>query len=268
MIRFVTTINSHLYKEYGKRALSEFDQFCGTDVDMSLIFEGTVPEDIGDYKNIRIFSSESKERNNFSRKFGHLKELNGLVIKYLNEEKTKIHLTHNYRYNAMRFSHKIFSIWEEFERCKAIKKYLVWIDADIRVLRDFNHSNLLRFLPETDEIASYLGRKSFPKPNAYSEGGWYAFNLKNPFINNFISDLIGLYDTGDLFTLSEWHDCMAFDKIRLDYEKEGNKFKNLSFGIEDLEHPFINCGLEEFFDHLKGPERKRLGRSWEGDKRH
>jgi hypothetical protein len=267
MIKFVTTINQKLYTEYGRRALSEFDQFCGERVEMSLVFEGKVPEDIECYKHISIRSAESKGRTDFTRRFEHLKELNGLVIKYLDEDKTKLQISYNYRYNAIRFAHKIFSICEEFERRKEADDYLVWIDADIRVLKAFDDSALLRFLPEPNQIASYLGRNSFPKPNPYSEGGWYGFNLNHPQVENFILNLSELYTTGELFTLKEWHDCMAFDKIRMNYESAGGKFKNLSAGIEDLEHPFINCGLEEYFDHLKGPERKRLGRSRDTDKR-
>lgn len=268
MVKFVTTINQNLYAEYGKRALSEFDQFCGERVQMSLVFEGEIPEDIDSYENIIIERAASRGRNEFMRRFGHLKELNGLVIKYLEEDKTKLHISYNYRYNAIRFAHKVFSICEEFERCKGKDDFLVWIDADIRVLNHFDDSTLLRFLPESYQLASYLGRNSFPKPNPYSEGGWYGFNLKHPQVENFIHDLSELYTTGELFTLREWHDCMAFDTIRTKYACAGERFKNLAEGIEDLEHPFVNCGLEEYFDHLKGPERKRLGRSKEADKSH
>lgn len=267
MIKFVTTLNQNLYAEYGRRALSEFDQFCGRHIQMSLAFEGEVPHDIDLYKNIIVKNAESMRRTDFVRRFGHLKELSGLEITYLNQEKSKIQISYNYRYNAIRFAHKIFAICEEFDRCKDANDYLVWIDADIRVLKAFDEPDLLRFLPESHQLASYLGRNSFPKPNPYSEGGWYGFNLKHPQIQDFICDLSELYTTGELFTLKEWHDCMAFDAIRANYENTGVEFKNLSEGIEDLEHPFVNCGLEEYFDHLKGPERKRLGRSKETDKR-
>ncbi len=267
MIKFVTTVNQKLFNEYGKRALSEFDYFCGPGIEMSLVFEGDLPADIGSYDKILIHEAKSRERSGFHRKFGQLKEANGLCIKYLNSEKTSLSVFHNYRYDAVRFSHKMFSIWEEYLRSRKTADYLVWIDADIRVLKKFEESDLMRFLPDRDELVAYLGRTHFPKPNPYSEGGWYAFNLNNTLTERFIQTLMGLYNSGEIFALKEWHDCIAFDSVREMFEDSGASFKNLSKGIEELEHPFINCGLEQYFDHLKGPARKQLGRSLASDKK-
>ncbi len=267
MIKFVTTVNQRLFNDYGKRAMLEFDHFCGSGVELSLVFEGELPVDIGSYKKILIHEAKSSERSSFHRKFGQLKEANGLCIKYLNSEQTNLSVFYNYRYDAVRFSHKIFSIWEEYIRSRKTADYLVWIDADIRVLKKFEKSDLLNFVPDQHELVAYLGRKQFPKPNPYSEGGWYAFNLNNMLTERFLETLLGLYNSGEIFALKEWHDCIAFDSVREIFEESGASFKNLSKGIEELEHPFINCGLERYFDHLKGPARKKLGRSLESDKK-
>ena len=43
------------------------------------------------------------------------------------------------------------------------------------------------------------------------------------------------------------------------------KFKNISGLYTNTEHPFVNCGLGEYFDHLKGDDRKKNGKSFEDD---
>ena len=54
--------------------------------------------------------------------------------------------------------------------------------------------------------------------------------------------------------------------MRYEFEEyKKTNFKNISGKGFELEHPFINCGLEEFFDHLKGPNRKKEGRSFLDD---
>ena len=59
----------------------------------------------------------------------------------------------------------------------------------------------------------------------------------------------------------EWHDSWIWDEVRKEFEVQGVHFKNISGNAVHLEHPFINCGLGEYFDHLKGPERKKIGKS-------
>jgi hypothetical protein len=70
-----------------------------------------------------------------------------------------------------------------------------------------------------------------------------------------------MYENGELFKLKEWHDCMVFDHVRTQYEKNGIKFSNLSAHLLEAEHPFMLTELAIYFDHLKGPQRKKIGHS-------
>lgn len=269
MIFFVTSVNNKLYEEYGRRAFQEFDQYAGDDIQLIVKFEGNKPDDWSFSKKIQYSPLGSPSRTLFLRRFGNLKEAHGLRIQ-LNKGSptgTNWSLHQDYRHNAIRFSHKVFSIIEAAETVNSPDS-LVWIDADIRVLNHFDSAELGPYLPGDDQLLGYLGRSNFPKPNAYTEGGWYAFNTQHKAFGHFISDLKNLYLNGDIFSLKEWHDCWAIDTLRAEYEKRGVKFKNISGSASALEHPFINCGLGDYFDHLKGPQRKLDGRSKENDYKH
>ena len=80
-----------------------------------------------------------------------------------------------------------------------------------------------------------------------------------------INRIIKIYTSGEIFSLQEWHDSYIWDHVRSEYEDKKIKFKNISNKGYDHYHPFINSGLEEFFDHLKGPNRKKDGVSPEKD---
>ena len=112
---------------------------------------------------------------------------------------------------------------------------------------------------------SYLGRDSFPKNNPYSECGFLGFNLKHKNFNNFLDRMIEIYITGEIFSFQEWHDSWIWDKVREEFEAEKISFKNISGNFSHVEHPFVNCGLQKFFDHLKGPDRKKKGQSFDQD---
>ena len=99
---------------------------------------------------------------------------------------------------------------------------------------------------------SYLGRK-----DSYSECGFLGFNLKHPEFYNYINRVINIYITGEIFSLKEWHDSWIWDHVRIEFEEKNILFKNISGKGYAHHHPFINSGLENFFDHLKGPVRKR-----------
>jgi hypothetical protein len=74
-----------------------------------------------------------------------------------------------------------------------------------------------------------------------------------------------LYLPGEAFRFLHWHDSWLWDEVRKEYEAKGFAFKNLSGSFSHLEHPFIKCGLGVYFDHLKGPERKKAGKSSDQD---
>jgi len=261
MLHFVTSVNENLFEKYGARAFREFEAYSDRSIRLHVVFEGDLPKTLPLYENVNFITFHSPEHRDFLAKFGHLHEANGLRIKaYLENGVQKVNLSWDYRYNAVRFSFKIFSITQVL-RSIADSSHLVWLDADIRVLSPFNYTDLIPFLPADGELMAYLGRQNFPKPNAYSEAGWLAFNLNHPDINNFLSFVSDQYTSGKIFSQAEWHDSWIWDVARVNFESKGTRFKNISGALMDCEHPFINCGLGRYFDHLKGPERKELGRS-------
>lgn len=259
-------MNEALFHEYGKRAMDEFDSCSGDKIKLIVMYEGELPTNLPEYQRIVFKRLAGNSRNKFLKRFSGLKEANGLRIIFEKDPagNSIAKLAWDFRYNAIRFSHKIFSIAESIQYINE-GSYLVWIDADIRVLKNFNEDDLRQFLPEEAEVMAYLGRSEFPKPNPYSEGGWYAFNTNHPSFHSFINKLTDYYITGELFTLKEWHDCWVVDTVRAMFEEQGCQFKNISGPAQQLEHPFINCGLGKIFDHLKGPARKINGRSFEKD---
>ena len=139
---------------------------------------------------------------------------------------------------------------------------MIWTDADLRCKKKFNEESLYTFLPEEEFLMSYLGRK---KP-WYSECGFLGFNLRHKNFRDYINRMIEIYTSGEIFSLEQWHDSWIWDHVRNEFEEDRKiNFKNISGKGYELDHPFINCGLEEFFDHLKGPLRKQQGKSFADD---
>ena len=101
----------------------------------------------------------------------------------------------------------------------------------------------------------------------YSECGFVGYNTKH--VNNayFVNIMQSLYDSGDLFSLKEWHDSFIYDVVRKSMEEASlirstNISAHLCGGVM---HPFVNSVLGEYMDHLKGPKRKATGSSFKED---
>ena len=265
-LNFVSSMNLKLYDSYGRRFIREFLEMKSNEIKLYIAFEDGIPEDILKFPELNVLQLQDSNQVNFLKSFSHLIEAHGrqrvVTMDVLGKKQTQ--LSYNYRYDAIRFSFKIFSLL-------LAKKYMnssdsfVWIDADVRCLRSFSESDLKQFMPHNKQIMSYLGRTSFPAPNPYCEGGFIGFNGKNPNTDLYLNRVQQVYLTGEIFNKKEWHDCYQWDGVRVEFKNNGHIFKNISGAAEILDHPFVNCGLEKFFDHLKGPERKRLGRSFNED---
>lgn len=262
-LAFVTTMNQAIYEAYGNRYISEFENNADDKIKLFVVFEGELPSNSMQRKsNVLFLPFASPEHNQFIEFFGKLYEAQGIKVNFFNEAgKQKINIKNDYRFNAIKFSFKPFSIHQILNFLPENLDYLIWTDADLRCSKKFNAKDLMKFLPHDNAIISYLGRK-----NMYSECGFMGYHLKNDHTKKFIDEMINIYCTGKIFSFREWHDSYIFDELKNIFEKELNcQFTNISGAGFETDHPFVNSGLEEFFDHLKGRSRKELGRSKEDD---
>jgi hypothetical protein len=163
----------------------------------------------------------------------------------------------SFRYDAVRFAHKVFAILHGTRNANAEKAF--WIDADVVTFAPVPHSLLDACLPD-DCYTSCLKRDG-----NFSECGFVGYNLRHPAHEEFMNVWENLYTSGRLFELPEWHDSYVYDHVRRSFENEG-KFHshNLSGAHTSAAHPFVNSELGRYMDHLKG-QRKIAGKSRPSD---
>jgi hypothetical protein len=267
MIDLITSMNQPLFEQYGRQMVAGFEQFAGPDLRLIIVFEGRIQTQIKLQGNRTLFVPfDSPDHRKFLKYFGHLYEANGLRVVQTPgpNGQNQLQFGWDFRFAAVRFSFKIFAI-EIGKALARAESSFAWIDADVRCLKPFSAADLMPFMPETEEIMSYLGRDFFPPANPYSECGFLGFNRRHSELDAYLNRMRTLYTTGEIFSLAEWHDSWLWDEVRREFEAMGNKFRNISGAGAKTEHPFINCGLGEFFDHLKGPVRKQQGQSLDSD---
>jgi len=195
----VTSFNETLYREYGERMVREFSEHSDGSVRLIVVFEGDNLPSIA-LENIEIIRFNSKDHSLFLNKFGHLHEARGLRIKAL--PNNQINLSMDYRFDAVRFSFKIFSIIQTIDTYEPTD-YLAWIDADISCVKKFTATDLVRFFPKDGDLMSYLGRDNFPPGGAYSECGFLGFNLKHPLILQYLNRVALIYKDGEIFSFEQ-----------------------------------------------------------------
>ena len=267
MVDFVTTFNKNIYNEYSKNLVNSFIEKSDDSVRLNIFYEGNfeaIQEKYNQNNKIRFYEFNSEDWNVFYNKFGHLVEANGFKLIH-NLENNKITVDGpSYKWNAVKFSFKVFSIYLA-SKLEKISDKIVWIDADTVCIKEINSKNIEQFLPKKDELMTYLGRDSFPPTYPHSETGFIGFNLLHDQFSSFIKTAISFYTTGEVFALKRYHDCVVYDATRSIFEMAGNKFRNLSGKFISEDHPFVKCELGNYFDHLKG-QRKSLGFSPEHPK--
>ena len=257
----ITSFNENLLNQYGRRMVNEFSEKSDGSVMLKVIYEGDAIPDI-QLKNVQFVGFNHSGHLDFIRKFGRLHEARGLRIEFLNNN--QVNLSRDFRFDAVRFSFKIFALMQAIELFKP-DKYFAWLDADVRCLKNFGAGDLVQFFPDDNQLMSYLGRTNFPPSGAYSECGFLGFNGTHPQLKNFLSRMANIYTDGEIFTHEQWHDSWIWDQTRLEFERARVEFKNISGAAADTDHPFINSALGIYFDHLKGPQRKQSGASFAED---
>ena len=154
---------------------------------------------------------------------------------------------YNFRFDAYKFSKKVFAIALVAEQLRAGR--LLWLDADTKTFAPVPADLPDRVLP-TAYALSCLARVGY-----HSECGFVGYNLESTGALPFIRAFAALYIQETVFELAEWHDSWVFDWLR-------NKMLTSTYAIphKSTGHPFINSELGKYMDHLKG-RRKDKGRS-------
>ena len=150
---------------------------------------------------------------------------------------------------ALRFSHKVFAVLNGSEKVRS--DFMVWLDADTRTFAKVT-KDWLSGLVEVLSHVTYLGRQG-----NYTECGFVIYNLTHSCNKEFMHRWRQYYVEDTLFKLSQWHDCVAFDVLRQQFEKIGVTNINLSPNGKGYDHVFINSVLGEKMDHMKGARKDR-----------
>jgi hypothetical protein len=252
----VTTFNGSGYEQYGRKMLDSFLAHW-PDTQRILVYIEGATLDTNHMNNNRIMV----------RNLNHVEKLTEFKARHRdNPPANGFHpvgsTIRNYRFDAVRFSHKVFALWHAQANMPTGASSMVWLDADTLTHSDVPEDFLARIAPETFNKTgiggpygiSYLGRSRY-----YTECGFVSYNLRHPSMGSFWEMFVGLYNNDGLFTLQEWHDSFIFDHCRRIFEGRGMINHNITPRIIKG-HPFINCDLGLYMDHLKGA-RKQRGRS-------
>lgn len=242
--KVVTTCNKKGWDTYGRKMVETFRNFWPDDVELVLYNEDfEAPEGVTS-RNFPKWHYEFKERHKGNP-----------TAHGLNREVNRHGRAHDYRYDCVRFSHKVAAITDIGNRTN--NGYLIWIDADTLTHEAVTHEwldNLTRCV-NGDKYIAWLERD-----NKYPECGFMVFNSVHPAHKFFMCHLADLYSTDQVFEYDETHDSFVIEQfIKFFYERgviglpvdlSGPKARRSS-------HPFVLSPLGEKLDHLKGNIKHR-----------
>lgn len=240
----VTTFNAEGYNTYGQRMIQTFLQTWPQDVTLRVYTENCRVKLSAPNLEILDLEKASEPLVAFKNKWRNVPKANG-DIGPGSERKS-------FKWQAVRFSHKVYAIFHAAQTVKA--DWLIWMDADMVCHSPITLSRLGELFP-ADRDLCFAGRS-----NKFSECGLYGMHLTHQPVQQFLAEFQRMYDDAEngIFTLKEWHDSFVFDAVK---RRSGLAELNWSAGLINGEgHPLINCEWGAYIDHLKG-KRKSDGRS-------
>jgi hypothetical protein len=251
-ISVVTTFHKKGYETYGRRMIETFLKNWPSDITLHVYGEDCEISERADNLKIYDLHQSSPELIAFKEKWKHVPKANGhqAIPPIIPNAKKQAGI--GFKWDAVRFSHKVYSIFHCAKVCES--DVLFWMDADTVCHSVISKTEIEKFCPLTADIG-FLGRDG-----KYTECGLYSLNLQSVAVKTFLQEFQRMYDSAEtgIFKLSEWHDSFVFDAVR---NQTKLRELNWSYGLIKGEgHPLINSEWGKYLDHLKG-ERKLLGRS-------
>ena len=232
-IGVVTTLNKKLYKQYGYRFFETYNwpfdlQVYSEDMldipNQSLIVRSTFDE----IPSCEEFVNRNKQREVPDTPEGFLQD-------------------------AVRFSYKVYAYTDQIINNEDYDG-IICIDADSVFYKPIDVEWIKQHIHRDDSMMTYLGRG-----NHYSDCGFLYFNMKHNSTKAYAREMKRMYDSDEIYQLSEVHDSYIWDHVRKAFES--NSVKNHNIGDGKFGHVQARSILGPIYDHIKGPKRKKLMRS-------
>ncbi|MGI4778694.1 MAG: hypothetical protein ACRYGA_11355 [Janthinobacterium lividum] len=259
----VTTCHAAGYRDYGQVMVDTFLAHWPAEVPLLLYHEGFDPPSAPGRIESRDLVAASPALTDFKtrhagnpRAHGKVQPRRRLRIGPLSLPLPLAGRKAPYRWDAVRFAHKSYAIFDAARRTDA--DALIWIDADTRFFADVDMAELAALAP-ADTAVSCLRR-----PN-HSECGFVVYNLRHPETRRLLDEFEAMYSQDLLFAEREFHDSFLFDIVRGRAEARGARTHDIAEGAgARASHVLINSRLGRFMDHMKG-DRKSEGKSRSDD---
>jgi hypothetical protein len=251
----VTTFHKAGYDKYAKRMIQTFLKTWPSDVMLYAYPEDHVVDETADNLVVRDLHQSCPSLVAFKDKWKDDPRAKGLVPLGPVGPKGK-QPGIGFRWDAIRFSHKIYAVCHAAQNTDA--DVLFWMDADMVCHTPITH----QFMDQHCNVGlGFLGRE-----RKFTECGLYSMNLRDPITQEFLVEFQKAYDSGRLFSMSEWNDCWVFDEVRKEVKQRNPQWSwnNWSSGFQGEGHPLINSVWGAYLDHLKGA-RKDTGKSHKKD---
>lgn len=251
-IDVVTSFSAEGWEQYGRRCVESFSQYWPREIQLFVYSEEAeeLPASVDWFSwRVRWFPLLNLGTvSAFLQKHGLDPKKHGIVPGWKKE---------NFRFNACKFMRKVFAVADCALRTDADR--LFWLDADTVTFAPVPMAFLESLLPDSYYLC-HLGRGD----RYHSECGFMGFNVKHPAHQEFMERYAGMYGTGRFEQEKEWHDSYLFDVVRKEMEREG-KIQSYNLSPKGQGHVFIQSGLGQYMDHMKGGFRKALGSSVKND---
>ena len=232
-IGVVTTLNKKLYKQYGYRFFETYNW------PFDLI---VYSEDMLDIPNQSLIVRST---------FDEIPSCEEFVNR--NKQREVPDTPEGFLQDAVRFSYKVYAYTDQIINNEDYDG-IICIDADSVFYKPIDVEWIKKHIHRDDSMMTYLGRG-----NHYSECGFLYFNMKHNSTKAYAREMKRMYDSDEIYQLSEVHDSYIWDHVRKAFES--NSVKNHNIGDGKVGHVQARSILGPIYDHIKGPKRKKLMRS-------
>lgn len=239
-INAVTCFSLQGWRETGALLVKGFIEFWPKEARLTVYVDDPIPKkDLIRDERVNYKILDQKDLISFKNRHVNNPEANGLGKHAINGGK-------NYRYDAVRFSHKVFALFQFLEESET--DLLIWLDGDSRTHSPVGIKDIESWCPN-EKFAGYLAR-----PWLYTETGFHIFNMNHAIAKDFLNAWKQYYLDDSIFQLDMWTDCHTYDAAKKKFDDK--HWHNLSPKLKN-NHPFINGPLGQFMDHMKGPRKKK-----------